>query len=169
MVENYYDLIYYESEDPARFFQTSINDYGDESLNQTLDPNFKGAILKTYNEILDKNLENFPNYSYRTMLKPFVSAPTVFFFRKNFYLIDAINKHIVALQSAGLIEYWTYKEQYHESRLKVRNWHPSPIKLEINHLMIAFHILAVGLALALVSFVAESFICRPRTKNDEGD
>jgi hypothetical protein len=88
-----------------------------------------------------------------------VSIPVVFYFRKNFYLTKAIDRKIEKLQTAGLIDYWTYDQVFDKKLLKSaysESLIPKPLK--IRHLRIAFQILWSFCLIALGIFGFE-IIC----------
>jgi hypothetical protein len=82
-----------------------------------------------------------------------MSVSVVFFARKNFFLLDAINKKIEIFQAAGLIEFWHLKVI--DKRLMKIQPSKAPTKLTIEQLSGSFFLLISGLIVALIAFAVE--------------
>lgn len=82
-----------------------------------------------------------------------MSIPVVIFTRKNFYLLEAINKKISIIQAAGLIEYW-HSQSVDQRFLKAHI--PTEAKmLTWQHLSGCFVLLTGGLFVAFIVFTIE--------------
>lgn len=79
-------------------------------LGKALDPTFKGVMLSSYAEVLNYNQIHRNQGNLKIMKQNSFAHPNVFYFRKNFFLIEAIDRKLEAFRTAGLIEYWTYNQ-----------------------------------------------------------
>lgn len=127
-----------------------ISEYDGGNLNQTYNPRFKGAILRTLIEVLHKNSHNL-NYKYKKQY--LVSTSVVLYYPKNFFLIPDIDRKLGLLQASGLIDYWTYNFTKHFSIERLSDQQPRKILLK--HLGIVFQIAAGGWILSCSVFVIE--------------
>ena len=116
---------------------------------------FKGAFLRSLTATLYVNEIN-----YRTNVKVFrickehyMSIPIVIFARKNFYLLEAINKNLLQFQAAGLVEHW------HSQAIDKRflNIQPptAPKTATFYHLSGCFYLLVLGLLVSFTIFILE--------------
>lgn len=121
---------------------------------RTLDSNFKGAVSSPLFEIVHLNKLNFKSFAFRTLREPLNNNFAVFYFQKNFYLLDAINEKISILKAAGLVDYWI-KKDIDPTFLHVKQENLGPQKLNIEHLLGCFELLLVGIILGLVAFSLE--------------
>ena len=137
-----------------------ITDYDEKDLKRTLDPNFQGTVLRTLIEVFYYNQKYFNKHNFKIMKRqsPYIAIPTVFYFPKNYFLIEAIDEKIKALQSSGLIDYWTYNEHFDKNLLNQKHDHQGPKQLTMQHLMIAFQILLLGYFFAIAVLIAEHFL-----------
>jgi hypothetical protein len=119
------------------------------------DPSFKGAFLRSFTALLYKNQMNFKDNKklYHFCKEHFMSVPVVIFARKNYFLLDVINKKILTLQAAGLIEFW-HSNVIDKRFMKIQ---PSkaPTKLTIEQLSGSFILLISGLTVGLIAFAVE--------------
>jgi hypothetical protein len=83
----------------------------------------------------------------------FMSVSVVIFARKNFFLLDSINKKITLLQAGGLIEFW-HSNVIDKRFMKIQPG-LAPRKLNINQLSGSFILLSFGLTVATFVFVVE--------------
>lgn len=82
-----------------------------------------------------------------------MSVPVVIFARKNFYLLDAINKKISVIQAAGLIEYWHSRGA--DNRFLKAETPPVSKTLTWQHLSGSFILLTGGYFVGFAAFVIE--------------
>lgn len=118
---------------------------------KALDSKFTGAVFNYYLSILYLNFLNQNNFSYQILNEPLITNEIVFYFTKNFYLIDEINDKVSHLKSGGFIKY-----------LMSQNTKKHSVKNEVviqslgmRHLHGIFEILFYGLLITAVTFVAE--------------
>jgi hypothetical protein len=90
------------------------------------------------------------------------SYPVVLFARKNFYLMETINKKILLLQAAGLIDFW--HSNSFDKRISRGQKVPDPQKLRLSHLSGCFILWSIGICSALVLFVFELVMKLMRTR-----
>lgn len=107
--------------------------------------------MSYHKQILYKNLVNRKHFFYNVLDEVFLTNQIVFYFTKNFYLIDEINKKISQFKANGLIIFWMAK--YIEND-KNRSKEP-PSRLNIKHLNGTFELLVCGLIIASMVFVVE--------------
>lgn len=126
-------------------------------------PNFRGSFVITLTEMLIKNQKQEFNFTFNICSQGLITAPIVIYFRKNFFLTNAINEKIKKLQSGGLIEYWDElfiryfrkKNENHDDALK---------KMTLPHLIGCFEALACGCFVALLCFLFELFTMHSKKK-----
>lgn len=66
----------------------------DKYLLETLDKKFPGAVCHYYSIVSHINSLNSRNFTLRILDEALLTNPIVFYFAKNFYLVDAINEKI---------------------------------------------------------------------------
>lgn len=120
---------------------------------------FKGNFIMSLNEMLGFNQNNIYNYTFKACREVFVTVSVVIYFRKHFFLIDAINDVIGKLESGGLIEQW-HSNFLDERLLNADTSHRGPKKLTVNQLLGCLELYCGGCLLATVCFAAELIFCR---------
>lgn len=115
---------------------------------------FDGTMVSGLNEILLINQKNEYNYTFKFCKERVMGISIVMYFRKNFFLIPAVNKVIRNLVSGGIIEYWhnLYIDEkfLHEKVITSR-----PKVMTFSHLVGCFQLWACGCFIAAVSFLIE--------------
>lgn len=98
-----------------------------------------------------KNLINRQNYSLNILSEAFITNQIVFYFSKNFYLVDDINDLTCLLKASGLFNFWMskYMSKDQKSMKKIAS------SLKLIHLKGVFELLIYGLSFAFVVFIAE--------------
>lgn len=121
---------------------------------KTLDSNFKGAFVSSYDEILHLNQLHHKNFTFNVCNEIILTVPVVFYIQKNSYLTEVINEKLDDLKSAGLIDYWISK--YLDPKyLKVKKLERGPTKLSLKELLGAFQLFAFGTTVATATFAIE--------------
>lgn len=115
-----------------------------------MDPSFKGAVFRYTSVVYYLNRKNKQNYTLNILEEFLLTNQFVFYFSKNFYLVDEINEKISQLKSNGLIEHLQWKYFTLDKKLKD---YPSMLTLE--NLSGIFKLLAYGLAAAMCALVIE--------------
>lgn len=126
----------------------------DDYLLKTLDPSFKGAVLRYGSIISYMNQVNKHNFTLKVLNEAFVTNQFVFYFTKNFYLVDEINQKIGQFHSSGLIKFWMSKYSDDEEKNKKE----MPSILNMKRLEGIFEIFLFGLLFATSVFVFELFL-----------
>ena len=121
---------------------------------KTLDPSFKGAVFNYLNQILYLNQVNYKNFTYRICKENFINNRMVFYFQKDFYLLNQFNEKIEALHENGLINKW--RSKFVDSRFaNIKQISSGPMPLTVFHLLGSFEILAGMLMFCVAVFVFE--------------
>lgn len=102
-----------------------------------------------------------PDQQISTMKAPLASIPIVIYTRKNFFLLDALNKKIDTFKAAGLIDYWFLKE--YDIANATTMLVEGPKQLTVHKLAGCFKILGLGCGISLVVFIVE-FIAQRKLK-----
>lgn len=120
------------------------------------EPTFKGAFGRSlFKTLYDHQIS--PNNTRNKILKEtFLTVPIVIYTKKEFYLLDELNKKIELLKSSGLIDYW-HNQEVNKGALTEHNL-GGPRILRIGELLGCFQILLSGCLIGLVIFVLEFFI-----------
>lgn len=118
------------------------------------DSNFKGAIGQSLENILYDNQFKPEQSRFFFSKDVFLMMPVVIYSRKNFFLMKALNKDIEIMKSAGLIEFWKFKET------KIKTTPTQPKVYSFQRLVACFEILAIGFIASFLVFIIELFIKR---------
>lgn len=70
----------------------------------------KGAFVLSYMEILFTNQKRSKDLRYKICKENILNVPVVILTRKNFFLVHAMNEKIELMKSAGLVEFWRFKD-----------------------------------------------------------
>lgn len=119
------------------------------------DPSFKGVFVRSLSGILYLNEQKYfaNEKTFLICKEKLMTVPVVVFAKKNFYLLDAINRKIKVFHAAGLISYW------HSRAIRVefsnnREVQP-PTTLDVNHVSGCFVLLLFGLTFSFIAFITE--------------
>lgn len=124
-----------------------------ESL-KTLDPTFKGATFAYLGQALMWNKQSVKNFTNRFCPEIFLLDQRVFYFSKDFYLIEEINHQISALNSNGIMMYLNKKYvDIAFYNMKPIIFGPHPITFQ--QISGIFYVCGVLLVIAKIVFVAE--------------
>lgn len=125
----------------------------------TLDDNFKGVVFQYITAALYRNQRNFKNFTLKICTEPLMTNHLIFYFRKDFYLIDEVNERIGIMKSSGIVEYFISK--YADKKFKqVSSDSTGPSKLELHHFIGVYQMWSFGLALSFLTFLVELTIAR---------
>lgn len=119
------------------------------SVRMQSDADFKGAIGQSLEIILYDNQFKPEQSRFFFSKDVFLMMPVVIYSRKNFFLMKALNKEIEKLKSAGLIEFWKFKET------KIKTSATQPKVYSFQRLVACFEILAIGFIASILVFVIE--------------
>jgi hypothetical protein len=84
-------------------FRTKISPSVQNESLKTLDPSFKGAVFTYVGDALFWNKQSVMNYTLKLCKQRFLLNQRVFYFPKDFYLIQEINYQISALSANGIL------------------------------------------------------------------
>lgn len=126
----------------------------DDVMNKLKSSSFKGVFIISNNEMLFINQNRDFNFTFKACKESFVTISVVMYFRKNFFLANAINQVIGNLQSGGLIEHWhfNYIDKMFSKILKNKS---EAQKLTIAQIVGCFQLWAGGCLIAALSFMVE--------------
>lgn len=115
------------------------------------DPSLKGALARSYYRLVYQNQKNFISGATLTICKENIQiAHVVMITRKDFFLVDALNKKIELLKESGLIEFWRMQFiDMNSVTAKVRN-HPQVITLD--QMQGIVYILMIGYLVSVTAF-----------------
>lgn len=114
---------------------------------------FKGATGRSYEKTLYSNKVNPKDQQIRMCKEAFFMNPIVIYTRKNFFLLSALNEKISVFLSAGLIDFWHFREfDYHDTTMEEIHY---PQKLTIENLEGSFLMLGLGFGISFFVFVIE--------------
>jgi hypothetical protein len=120
----------------------------------TLDPSFKGVVFDYLTIALYTNFLNRKNYTFKICKESLLTNQIVFYFTKNFYLVDEFNNLFGRLKAAGLVEHVLSK--YVDMELMdLQDVKKEATSLTLENLKGIFQLLTCGLALAVIGFVVE--------------
>lgn len=83
----------------------------------------------------------------------FITIPLVFYVKKDFYLLDALNDKIELLKAAGLINFWQ-SQDIHIEILKDKSPNFARV-LKFTQLVGCFQLLLFGLLISFIVFLLE--------------
>jgi hypothetical protein len=117
------------------------------------DSSFKGGVVTVLTRMIYFNqFETKENQSVACKEK-MMMIPVVICARKDFYLLEAMNKKIQMLLTGGLIQYWNNKDI--NKRLVGQKAKGGPKILTLHHVSGCFYILLIGWLLSLIFFIGE--------------
>jgi hypothetical protein len=121
---------------------------------KTLDSGFQGTLVSSLEQILYINKINQKNYSLKVCPEYLSRFYYGIYFRKNSYLIHAVDNQILILLQNGLISYWA-RMYVDENYLKPKMETKAPQALQMDQISGVFEVFAGGLFLAILAFLAE--------------
>lgn len=105
-------------------------------------------------EIIFMNQQNYKNFTYTVLKEYLLDVQIVFYFPKNFYLVESMNEKMGVLKAAGLVNLWM--ERYiDKSYLKIKRQKTQPKIMNIQQLSGGFQILVIGLTISIFMFTLE--------------
>jgi len=121
------------------------------------------ALLASMLEVAHANQKKRDEFSHLICQQFVMTTNVVIFFRKEFYLIEAINDKINSFLASGIMEHWIEKsvDMHFATRKVIKR---GPKKLNIEHLSGIFKLLCIGCAVSSMFFVFELLYFKLRTK-----
>lgn len=140
----------------------------DEYCRKTTDPNFKGVVFQYITNALYSNQQNLKSFTYKICSESLMTNHLIFYFRKNFYLVDEINERIRRLRSAGIINFFISKYS-DEKYKKIEETNNGPTQLTVNHFIGILQLWLFGLIVSFVLFLIEIFYfnCKQLSSTNE--
>lgn len=120
----------------------------------TLNPNFKGAVTSSLDEVLYLNKINHKSFIYRVLPEYLYSFNYVIYFQKNSPYLNAFNTKMSLYKSAGLIDYWTSK-YLNTMYLNIQAPNVGPKKLNLVQLQGGFQAWLIGCGISSFIFLLE--------------
>jgi len=123
-------------------------------MQKTLDPSFKGGIIMPLHEVILQNHENYKSFTYKVLKEHLFYMQNVFYYPKNFHLVEIFNEKIGILKSTGIIFMWI--DHYIDMRfVKINHKNNEPRIINIEHLLGCFEVWLFGLVLSFFIFILE--------------
>ena len=119
------------------------------------DSSFKGAVCLSKTDVLFENqklTKSLRHEGLRICKEVISTIPNIVYTRKDFYLLNELNKRIAIIKNSGLIDFW-YFQEIHRNDQKAEAVETK--KLTMDDIMGCFQILIIGLIASFVSFVVE--------------
>jgi hypothetical protein len=120
---------------------------------KTLDPTFDGVVLSYLTQVLYLNKMNRKNFTYTICKQRFINNRMVFYFKKDFYLLDEFNLKLTGTLENGLMGYW---------RIKYLDFHinqvvnvEGPSQLSFHELLGSFKVYFGGVLVCICVFILE--------------
>lgn len=119
-----------------------------------IDPSLKGALPRSFYRLIYQSQKYVRSEDTLTFCKENIQmAHVVMITRKDFYLIDALNKKIELLKQSGLIEFW--RLQYIDVNFIKAKIPNSPQAITIQNVLGSIYILVIGYLFSIVALFFE--------------
>ena len=122
-----------------------------EYRKKTLNPSFKGAVATDMMNVAYFNKLHHKNKTLKMCKQYVFSAPLVFYFTKNFYLVKEFSLMTIYLKEAGVIGKW-YSNFVEKKFEDFKEPKQGPRKLSFNHLLGGFQIYLFGILISAFVF-----------------
>lgn len=120
----------------------------------TLNDEFRGVVFQYSAVALYINQKNFRNFTLKICKERLMTNHMVFYFQKDFYLLDEVNLKIGLIRASGINEFLV--SRYADKRFKkIDTKNSGPSKLEIHHFVGAFQMWSFGLFISFFVFICE--------------
>lgn len=100
------------------------------------------------------NKQSVKNYTLKFCSERFLLNQRVFYFPKDFYLVEEINHQISVLSSNGILSY-LISRYVDTDMLNVKTFDAEPLPITFNQVSGIFYVYGVCLAAAVVVFIIE--------------
>ncbi|KAL7030658.1 hypothetical protein ACKWTF_006742 [Chironomus riparius] len=125
-----------------------------ELIKKTLDPNFKGGIIMPLLEVILPNQENYKNFIFRVLKEYLFDVQIVYYYPKNFHLVDVLDEKLELLKSAGIVSMWM--DHYVDKKyVNIKTPSTGPRIINVNQLLGSFEVWMIGMIISIVLFVIE--------------
>lgn len=123
-------------------------------LNKTLDPSFTGAVFSYLSTTSYTNSINKQNFTLTILNEAVVTSQIVFYFTKNFYLLDEFDQKISQFKANGLIYFWISKH-FNSDKMNSNRFKSRQQSLNLQELQGIFVLHFYGLLIAFLVFCLE--------------
>lgn len=117
------------------------------------DSTFKGAFGRSFTRIVYLNDKTPEGLRHRICKDVLLTTPCVLYTRKDFFLLDEMNKNIRLLKASGLVNFWNSK--YSEGRISIARNSQILKVLTLQDLSGCIQVFVFGCISSLVIFVVE--------------
>ncbi|CRL04595.1 CLUMA_CG017663, isoform A [Clunio marinus] len=134
-----------------------VHKYNDNEkyLKMTLDPNFKGGVCSSLDEVAFLNKKNYKNFSYLILPEDVYLFKYVIYFQKHSPYVKKFNEKISLFKSSGLLEFW-FSKYMDLSYVHVKEPKMVPRTLNIEQLKGGFILWLCGCSISLFVFILEA-------------
>ena len=138
------------------YFRRKIVDYTyyNEYRKKPWDPSFEGVVSSDQVNVAYFNKLNYKNKTLKICKQYVFISPLVFYFTKNFHLVEEFSLKIKYLKEAGLINKW-YSKYVDKKFEDFKEPKHGPQKLSFNHLLGGFQIYLLGILISTFVFGLE--------------
>lgn len=137
-------------------FRTKVSNNSHAQSLKTLDPNFKGTVFAYFGEALLWNKLSAQNHSLLMCKERLLLNQRVFYFAKDFYLVEEVNQQLTMIASNGILEHLLSTYIDYEF-LNVKSVDLGPLPLNIESISGIFYVAGALCLSSLIVFVAEIF------------
>lgn len=134
---------------------------------ETLNPDFKGAVCSSLDEVVYLNQKNFGDFSFHISSEYLKTSPVVFYFPKKSILVEAFDEKMSFLKAAGLIDYWIAKHM-DLKYINVKEESTGPRVMKLHTLLGIFTIWFIGCMIGLICFAFE-ILRRRKMENSDSE
>jgi hypothetical protein len=122
----------------------------------TLNEEFRGVVFQYVTVALYTNQKNFREFTLKICKEPLMTNHLIFYFQKDFYLVDEVNEKIGLIRASGLNEYFV--SRYADKSFRnVKTKTSISLQLKMQHFNGIFQLWIFGLTLSLLVFLFERF------------
>lgn len=119
--------------------------------------------MGTFDIVLYLNKIHHKDFTYKILDEVIVMVPIVIYFKKNSFLVEAMNEKLSVFKSAGLINYWT-GNSLQSKYLKAEETNVGPRKLTVKTISGALQLTILGWIASLIAFMLEFIKFKIRTR-----
>ena len=120
----------------------------------TFDSTFKGAVTIDYAQAAYYNKIHHKNDTFKICKEQMFSGQVVFYFQKDFYLVQEFNDKIKYLKAAGILDIWL-KKYIDNKYLLFKQPKIRAGKLKFRNLQGGFEIFCAGVLISILVFSME--------------
>jgi hypothetical protein len=124
-------------------------------MEETVDPNFDGAVLASEDHLAYLNKEKFKTRVTNLAQETLFSLNLCIYFHKKSNLIPQVDDQLIRLNTYGFIEKWA-ADFIDRSFMYEPPPNPQPHKLEISRLLGGYQILGFGWLIGFLVFLVEN-------------